>query len=315
MVKFKDYYETLGVPRTATEKEIKTAYRKLARQFHPDANKGNKQSEEKFKEITEAYEVLKDAEKRRRYDALGANYKAGSDFRPPPDFSNFGFDFSNFGGAGAPFSDFFEMLFGQAGGMSGAQAGGFRTAGGGAQAAAKRRPADQEAEIELSVEELAHGSTRTLQISGPGMKPKTLEVKIPAGVRAGSRVRVPGEKGSTPGQTQGDIYLRVKVKPHPYFTIDGDNLICELNMTPAQAVVGGEVLVNTIDGPVRIRVPESTQSGKMLRMREKGLPKLKSAQRGDQLVKLRIALPAKITEEERQLYEQLAKIEQERSEA
>jgi len=311
LVKFKDYYDTLGVSRSSSEKEIKVAYRKLARQFHPDANKGNKASEEKFKEITEAYEVLKDSEKRKRYDALGANYKAGSDFRPPPEYGNFGFDF---GAAGAPFSDFFEMLFGQAGGMGGAQAGGFRTAGGGPQPAARRRTADQEAEIELSVEELAHGSTRTLQISGPGVKAKTLEVKIPAGVRAGSRVRVPGgDKGANLGVGAGDLYLRVKVKPHPYFTIDGDNLVCELNITPAQAVIGGEVLVNTIDGPVRIRVPETTQSGKMLRLREKGLPKLKSQQRGDQLVKLRIALPGKISDDERKLYEQLAKLELERS--
>lgn len=312
MVKFKDYYETLGVSRSATEKEIKTAYRKMARQYHPDANKGNKASEEKFKEIAEAYEVLKDAEKRRRYDALGANYKAGADFRPPPDFSGFSFDFGDLG-KGSPFSDFFEMLFGQTfGGTGGAQPqGGFRS--GGPQASARRKT-DQEADIELSIEELAKGTTRTLQISGPNVKQRTLEVKIPPGVRAGSRVRVSGgEQGANLGAGAGDLYLRVRVKPHPYFTIDGDNLVCELSLTPAQAVIGSEATVNTLDGPVRIRVPAATQNGRMLRLREKGLPKLKTAQRGDQLVRVKITIPSNITDEERRLYEQLAKLESART--
>jgi curved DNA-binding protein len=306
LVKFKDYYETLGVSRSATEKEIKTAYRKLARQFHPDANKGNKQSEEKFKEIAEAYEVLKDADKRKRYDTLGANYKAGADFRPPPDFGGFSFDFGDLGGA-SPFSDFFEMLFGQSFGSSGGAGGPFRTAG---SPGASRRKIDQEADIELSVEELAKGTTRTLQISGAGMKQRTLEVKIPPGVRAGSRVRVAGgEQGANLGQGAGDLFLRVKVKPHPYFTIDGDNLVAELNLSPAQAVLGSEAMVNTLEGPVRIRVPAGTQNGRLLRLREKGLPKLKGGQKGDQLVRVKITIPATVTDEERQLYEKLAKIE------
>ncbi len=305
MVKFKDYYETLGVPRTATEKEIKTAYRKLARQFHPDANKGNKQSEEKFKEITEAYEVLKDAEKRQRYDTLGSNYKDGADFRPPPDFSGFGFDFGNMGGGSAPFSDFFEMLFGQQfGGAAGQQGGAtFRGAGMPQQ---PRRKAEQEAEIELTVEELAKGTTRTLQISGAGVKARTLEVRIPAGVRAGSRVRVSDKAG------QGELYLRVKVKPHPYFTIDGDNLITELSITAAQAILGAEVMVNTLDGPVRIKVPAFTQAGRMLRLRERGLPKVKGGTRGDQLVRTKINIPTAISEEEKALYEKIATLETER---
>jgi curved DNA-binding protein len=313
LVKFKDYYETLGVNRKSTDKEIKASYRKLARQFHPDANKGNKQAEEKFKEIAEAYEVLKDPDKRRRYDMLGANYKAGADFRPPPDFGGFSFDFGNMG-AGSPFSDFFEMLFGQqfstAGGAAGetrggAAAGGFRGA-----APQTRRRMDQEADIELSVEELAKGSTRTLQISGAGMKQRTLEVKIPPGVRAGSKVRVAGGEH---GAGAGDLYLRVKVKAHPYFTIDGDNLISELSLSPALAVVGGEATVNTLDGPVRIRVPAGTQSGRMLRLRGKGLPKLKSKDKGDQLVRVKINIPSAFSDNERKLYQQLADLEFERT--
>jgi len=300
LVKFKDYYDTLNVSRSATEKEIKASYRKMARQFHPDANKGNKQSEEKFKEITEAYEVLKDPEKRKRYDKLGANYKNGADFRPPPG-SGFPFEFGNMAGGGS-FSDFFEMLFGQQ--FGGAGAGGFP---GGAGGGAPRRKVDQEAEIELSIEELAKGTTRTLQISGGGQKARTLEVKIPAGVKAGSKVRVANGDGT------GDLYLRVKVKPDPRFTIDGENLVTEINLTPAQAVVGAEVMVNTLDGPVKIRVPQATQNGRMLRLREKGLPKLKGGPRGDQLVRVKITIPSDITEEEKALYEQLKKLEAERN--
>lgn len=312
MVKFKDYYQILGVPRTASDKEVKSAYRKLARQHHPDANKGNKASEEKFKEIGEAYEVLKDPEKRRRYDMLGANYKAGADFRPPPEYGGFTFDFGNLGGKGSPFSDFFDVLFGQ-GGFGGATQGAnpFKGSGMGGQATAPRRY-DQEADIELSVDELVKGSTRTLQITAPGSQPKTLEVKIPPGVRAGSKVRVQGEggKGAT---AAGDLYLRVRVKPNPVFTIDGDNLVSEISLSPAQAVIGAEVSVKTVDGQVKIRVPAGTQNGRMLRLKGKGLPRLKGEQRGDQLVRIKIVIPANVTDEERSLYEQLLKLERDKA--
>jgi curved DNA-binding protein len=315
LVKFKDYYETLGIPRTATDKEIKAAYRKLARQHHPDANKGNKASEEKFKEITEAYEVLKDPDKRRRYDMLGANYKDGADFRPPPDFGagGFTFDFGDLGdlGRGSPFSDFFEMLFGQ-GFAQGAAGAGVRHAA--SSTGRARKAFDQEAEIELTIEELARGATRTLQISAPGAKGRTLEVKIPAGVRAGSKVRVPGEGGKIV-QGEGDLYLRVKVKPHHHFSIDGDNLISEIEISPAIAVVGGETPVDTIEGPVRIRIPASTQNGRMLRLRGKGLPRVKTGQKGDQLVRIKIVIPTTVSDEEKELYEQLAKLERKKLDA
>lgn len=327
MVKFKDYYDTLGVPRTATDKEIKAAYRKLARQHHPDANKGNKASEEKFKELGEAYEVLKDPQKRSRYDALGANYKNGSDFRPPPDFTRgggpggFTFDFGSMGGGpmggmggmggGAPFSDFFEMLFGQ--NFAGATAGAGGMPGGSPLNQAQKRRFDQEAEIELTVEELAKGTVRTLQITEPNSKVRTLEVKIPAGVRAGSKVRVSGEGGKSMGGGPGDLYLKVKVKPHAYFTIDGDNLICEVSVTPAQAVIGGTATVTTLDGPIGIRIPAGTQNGRLLRLRGRGLPKLKGDIKGDQLVRTKIVIPATVSPAEKELYEQLAKLEKERA--
>jgi curved DNA-binding protein len=332
VVKFKDYYEVLGVPRTATDKEIKAAYRKLARQHHPDANKGNKASEERFKEIGEAYEVLKDPAKRQRYDQLGSSYKDGSDFRPPPGYTGAGagpggftFDFGSMGrggqaggaGGGAAFSDFFEMLFGQSfGTQAGSQFGGMGGMGSmgggippGMQTGGKRR--DQELDIELTVEELSQGTTRTIQITEPGAKARTLEVKIPAGVRAGSKIRVAGEGGKSMGGPV-DLFLKVQVKPHEYFTIDGDNLICEINLSPAQAVLGAEAAVNTLDGSIRIRIPAGTQNGRLLRLRGRGLPKLKGGTKGDQLVRAKIVIPAAVTAQEKALYEQLAALEKDK---
>lgn len=325
MVKYKDYYQILEVPRSATEKEIKTSYRKLARQFHPDANKGNKASEEKFKEIAEAYEVLKDPEKRKRYDQLGSNWKQGEQFRPPPDFSNFNFDFGDLAGKGSPFSDFFEAIFGQAFGAEGGprpQGAGPRAqqrAGGpgmgrgpGVPGGVGRNPLDQEAEIELTLEEVAKGTVRTLQISGPQVKTKTIEVKIPAGVRAGSKIRVPGEGAKSPmNNASGDLYLKVKLKPHESFTMEGDNLVCTVDITPAQAVVGTETSVPTLEGPVKIRIPAGTQNGRMLRLRGRGLPKLKSTDKGDILVRTKVMIPTELTDRERELYSELARIESE----
>ena len=313
-VKYKDYYQTLGVTRQATDKEIKTAYRNLARSHHPDLHPGNKQAEEKFKEITEAYEVLKDPDKRRRYDMLGANWKAGADFNPPPGFGSFNFDFSNFGKGGAaggasPFSDFFDVLFGQTFG----QAAGAGAAGAEARRAAGK-PANQEAEIELTIEELARGTARNIQISKPGQPPKTLQVKIPAGVRPGSKVRVPGEAAtpSVGGQT-GDLFLKVRVKPHPFLTIEGDNLISELQISAPLAVIGGEATVNTLDGSVHINVPPLSQAGRMLRLRERGLPKLKQSVRGDHLVKIKVVMPSAVTPEEKELWEKLLQLEKKKS--
>ncbi len=302
-VKYKDYYQTLGVSRSASDKDIKAAYRKLARECHPDANPGNKQAEEKFKEITEAYEVLKDPDKRKRYDMLGANWKAGADFNPPPGFGGaFNFDFSSFGkgaGASSPFSDFFDVLFGQTFGQQGPE--GARRH--------ERRASHQEADIELTIEELARGTARNIQVSRPGQAAKTLQVKIPAGVRPGSKVRVPGEAPSPAGATPGDLFLKVKVRPHPYLTIEGDNLLSELQISAPLAVMGGEATVNTLDGSVHINIPPLSQNGRMLRLRERGLPKLKQTVRGDHLVKLKVMMPQNLSPEEKELWEQLLRIE------
>lgn len=315
LVKYKDYYESLGVPRSASEKEIKAAYRKLARQYHPDANPGDKKAEEKFKEITEAYEVLKDQDKRRRYDMLGSNWKAGADFHPPPDFGGFSFDFGTFGemGRGGAFSDFFEILFGQ---TFGGGAGGPGGRQGGQRRDAALKGQDQEADIELSVEELLRGTKRTIQVSAPGLKAKTLEVTIPAGMRPGKKVRVGGEGGiSTSGGPRGDLYLRIKLKPHPLYTIDGDNVVSDLPVSPALAVVGGEATVTTLDGPVTLMVPAGSQSGRILRLRGRGLPRFKAEGRGDHLFRIKIAIPSDISSEERDLYERLSAIEAQRGKA
>lgn len=313
MVKYKDYYETLGVDRKAADKDIKAAYRKLAREYHPDANQGNPKAEERFKEISEAYEVLKDPDKRRRYDMLGSNWKNGADFTPPPGFSGFQFDFGNFSefSKASPFSDFFETLFGQHFGPA-TDTMGPRGFGGRA-----IKGQDTEAEIELTIEEIAKGTTRNIHVSGPAsVKPKTLEIKIPAGVREGSKVRVPGEGGpSLSGGTTGDLFLRVKIKPHPNFSIEGENLLSELQITPAQAVLGGEGTVSTLDGPIHINIPPNSQNGRLLRLRERGLPRLKQATRGDHLVRLKITVPTNITPEEKALYEQLLALEQKKQQA
>lgn len=309
MVQYKDYYQILGVDRKATDQEVKAAYRKLARKLHPDANKNDPKAEEKIKELNEAYEVLKDPDKRKRYDMLGANWKAGDNFKPPPGGGDgaFSFEFGNFSDmrGNSAFSDFFDALFGQTFGGGPQPRPGTAAPGGG-----KRRTLDQEADIELSVEEIARGTRRTLQVSAPGGKPRTIEVKIPPGIRPGKKIRVPGEGATMPGSTsKGDLYLRVKVKPHSYFTIDGDNLVCELEISPAQAVLGSEAQVTTIEGPVKIKVPPGTQNGRMLRLKGRGLPSIGEGQRGDQMVRTRIAVPTNPSDKEKALYEQLLQIE------
>jgi len=336
-VKYKDYYEILGVPRTASEAEIKKAFRKLAREYHPDVAKNKKQAEEKFKELNEAYEVLGDPAKRKKYDELGPDWSSGAEFRPPPGWESFrsggtysgrgphGEDFEfHFGGTG--FSDFFEQLFGSRGGRAG-QRGVFTDDDQGAE-----RGRDIEGDIMVTLEEAMRGSVRSVSVrhgvpcehcgrtgqrarhvcnvcGGTGQVPKTetYQVKIPAGVSEGQRLRVAGrgESGSG-GGASGDLYLRVRLAKHPDFDVEDHNLIYEANLAPWEAVLGANISVPTLNGRVNIRIPPGTHNGQKMRVRGRGLPKRDGAS-GDLIVVTHIDVPAMVTDSERRLWEQLAR--------
>jgi curved DNA-binding protein len=317
-VKFRDYYEVLGVARTASADEIKRAYRVLARKHHPDVNPGDKTAEDKFKEINEAYDVLSDSEKRGRYDQLGANWKAGADFTPPPEWSWEGDIFGEGRGARG-FSDFFEAIFG---GRRDARAG----------AGFAMRGSDVEAELSLSLEEAHRGVTRTIAFEvaercpdcgGSGTKDKhacptcggrgsitrqkSLDVDIPAGVRDGSVIRLAGqgEKG-TGNAPAGDIFLRIRIRPHNRFSFAGeDDIQLELPVAPWEAALGAKVNVPTLDGPVEMTIPAGAQGGQRMRLRGQGLNRRRGG-RGDQYVKLKIVNPVKLSAKEKELFENLA---------
>ena len=314
-VQYKDYYETLGVPRTAKDDEIKKSFRKLAREYHPDVAKDKKRAEEKFKEINEAYEVLSDPAKRKKYDELGASWKSGAEFRPPPGYEGFsggqafrgggqgGEDFEfHFGGTG--FSDFFEQIFG-----SRMRSGRFGGRGGFApEQEYAERGADIEGDIMVTLEEAMRGSVREVNVRRPvgrATKTETYQVRIPPGVTEGQKLRVAGrgESGSGGGES-GDLYLRVRLAKHPDFDVDGHDLIYEAELAPWEAVLGAEISVPALDGRVHIKIPAGTQSGQKLRVRGRGLPSRDSGH-GDLFVVTRIVVPAKITDAEKKLWEQL----------
>lgn len=319
-VQFKDYYQTLGVPRGASQAEIKKAFRKLAREHHPDVAKDKKRAEEKFKEINEAYEVLSDSAKRNRYDELGADWKAGAEFRPPPGWGSFrgsrgfrgrgpqgdAFEF-NFGGTG--FSDFFEQLFGQ---TSRGRRGGFDDDRPGFEGEPPyaERGHDIEGEILVTLPEALHGSVRTITVrrgSGRTARSESCQVKIPVGVRDGQRLRLAGRgEGGHGGADAGDLYLRVRFARHPDFEVDGNNLIFEAELAPWEAVLGANLSVPTLEGRVSIKIPPGTQNGQKLRLRGRGLPQ-RSGEPGDLIVVTRVEVPARVPDAERSLWEQLAR--------
>jgi len=292
VVDFKDYYKILGVPKSASDKEIKAAYRKLARKHHPDVNQGNKHAEAKFKEINEANEVLSDPGKRRRYDQLGANWDSFRTTTPPGGnawpggfhVETEGFDPSGLGG----FSDFFRTFFGGGfGGGAGVEDFGRR--------AGHRAAPEDDHPIDLTLEEVLHGATRTLEMRGA--KKSRVEVKIPAGVREGTRVRA------------GDVYLRVRVLPHGRFERKGDDLQTAFHAPLTTAVLGGEIEVPTLDGPVGIKVPPGTPGGRVFRLRGHGLPRLEhGGGRGDLLASLVVDLPKDLSKREREMFEELRRL-------
>ncbi len=337
-VEFKDYYKILGVSRSAGEDEIRKAFRKLARQFHPDVAKNKAQAEEKFKEINEAYEVLGDPQKRKKYDELGADWQSGAQFRPPPGWQAFGGrrtargqapieDFAfHFGGTG--FSEFFEQLFGSAG-PSESRFGPRRRF---AEETLSERGQDVEGDILVTLEEACRGSTRAVTLrrlqaceecdgsgqvnrrpcpvcrgSGQVEKADTYKVKIPPGVGQGQRLRVPGRGEAGLGRgPSGDLYLRVRFAKHPDFRVENHDLYYDFNLAPWEAVLGTNVSVPTLDGRVQIRIPPGAQAGQKMRIRGRGL-RARDGGQGDLYAVIGIQVPESVGSEERALWEKLAR--------
>jgi curved DNA-binding protein len=325
---FKDYYSTLGVAKTATEKEVKQAFRKLARKYHPDVNPGDKSAEGKFKEINEAYEVLGDPAKRKKYDELGANWRmyeqAGAGAAGGPGFGGGAWNVNVGGGPGGfrtmteeemrdlfgnadPFSDFFHTFFGGAEGFAGEAAGRrARPRGRGS-----RQGRDVEHELELGLEDAYHGTMRRLAMTTGGQA-RTVDVRIPAGVGDGSRVRVAGEgEPGTGGAKSGDLFLRIRLAPHPRFDRKGRDLYTTIALPLTTAVLGGEAEVPTLGGkPLRLKVPPTTQNGQMFRLKGHGMPAAgKSHEHGDLYAKVSVELPRSLTPEQRAHFEALQKLD------
>jgi len=331
-MEFKDYYATLGVPKTASAKEIKQAFRKMARKYHPDVNPGDKSAESRFKEINEAYEVVGDAEKRKKYDELGSNWKmyeqaqrgggGGAGFDP----SQWGGNFGGGGGSGAgqgsyrtmtaeemrdlfgnedPFSDFFHAFF--AGGEPEMRGRGGRA---GSRASGRRQGRDLEHPLELSIEDAYRGATRRLSVEHDGQT-RNVDVRIPPGVGEGSRVRVSGEgEQGAGGGGSGDLYLRIHIAPDTRFERKGQDLHAKVRVPVTTAVLGGEADVAGPTGkPIRLRIPPGTQNGQVFRLRGKGMPRVgKPDEFGDLYATVEAELPRQLTPEERSHYEALAKL-------
>jgi curved DNA-binding protein len=328
-VEFKDYYKTLGVERSASHDDIRKAFRKLARQYHPDVAKDKKRSEEKFKEINEAYEVLGDAENRKKYDELGADWKHGPLRGPPPGEHGGaraytwrgGPESENFQFGGTGFSDFFEQFFGGGFGRSGPSAG-----------LETEKGQDVEGVLMVTLEEAMRGALRPISVrrnslcpvcGGSGVKGRqpcpncsgagqvsvtqNYKVKIPPGVRDGQRLRVSGQgEPGAGGGPPGDLYLRVRLASHPDFRVVGGDLYHDLDLAPWEAALGAKVSVPTLSGPLSIKIPPGTQTGQRLRVRSRGLPG-RDNEKGDLYVLPRIQMPPKITDREKGLWEQLAR--------
>lgn len=315
-VKFRDYYETLGVERDAGADEIRKAYRKLARKYHPDVAEDKTAGEEKFKELNEAYEVLSDPEKRKKYDALGKNWRHMGDFTPPPGAG--GGEFRDFGDGegyafhfeGTGFSDFFENLFGGRphgagfGGMPGFKGQG-RHGG-----AARMRGGDIEADILVTLEESMNGAERTIVLQRPGTSNgRRIKVRIPKGIAEGQLIRCvgmgqPGINGGDPG----DLFLRVLLERHPDFRVQGADLHCELPLAPWEAVLGGTVEIATLHGAVRVTVPPGTEAGTEFRFRGRGLPKGTGNQLGDLYAEVVLRTPARVSGEEEECWKRLREV-------
>jgi len=304
-MEFKDYYQVMGVQRDATQDEIKRAYRKLARRYHPDVSK-EADAEAKFKELGEAYEVLKDPEKRAAYDQLGSHYRAGQEFRPPPGWDA-GFEFRDFGGAAhdtGGFSDFFESLFG--GAARRAPPGGARRA-----REFRTRGEDHHAKIVVDLEDSYRGASRSITLQAPEMtadghvrtRARTLNVRIPKGVRQGQQIRLAGQGGAgSGGGAAGDLYLEIEFNAHSRYRVEGADVYLALPVAPWEAALGATVKAPTPAGPVDLKIPPNSQGGQKLRLKGRGIP---ASEPGDFYVELRIVLPRADSDKARQAYEAL----------
>jgi len=308
-VEYKDYYKIMGLERSATQDDIKRAYRKLARKYHPDVSK-EPDAEAHFKAMGEAYEVLKDPEKRAAYDQLGANWKAGQEFRPPPDWDS-GFEFSGggFTGAGAGgFSDFFEELFGR-----GRGGGGFHHHSGFDSRGFNAHSQDHHAKVEIDLNDAYYGATRSIGLQSPELdsngqlrlRQRTLNVKIPTGVKEGQQIRLAGQGAPGIGEGgKGDLYLEIRYKPHPIYTVEGRDLHMTLPVAPWEAALGAIVKTPTPVGPVELKVPADSNSGSKLRLKGRGIP---GNPAGDIYVTLNIVVPNTTNEQIKSLYEELSR--------
>jgi curved DNA-binding protein len=310
----KDYYAVLGIGRNASEQDIKKAYRKLARQYHPDVNPGNKQAEARFKEINEAYEVLSDKEKRSKYDRFGPDWQRYEQFSGVGSAGGGGMGGDPFGGVGGAgnvnFADIFESFFGGPGmGGSGAWSEGpvgtgyqTRTEGG----------RDIEQTVEITLEEAFSGTQRAIQVAAMGGGPgRTIKVKIPAGADNGTRVRIGGEGRPAPrGGKPGDMLLIISVKPHERFTREGDDLHVALSADLYTLLLGGEARLTMLDGKtLTLAIPPDTPNGKVFRLSGQGMPRLRSTEtRGSLYAKAEAVLPQPLSPRERELFEKLRKL-------
>ena len=309
MVDYKDYYNVLGVSKGATADEIKKGYRKLAKKYHPDANLDNPAAEEKFKEIGEAYEVLKDPQKRQRYDQLGANWKQYANSGRPGGGQSYSYDFGggrgfNFENMGGGFSDFFEMFFGSSANQQSSSGFDFGNnfRGGGARASA-RKGQDLQSAIEITLREAYTGTQRSIRLQ-KGNKTRTVNVKIPKGIKGGGKIRLAGEGGPGPGGgPSGDLYLTVNVSQHNVFTVKDKDLHIEVPVTIKEAYYGGKIDIPTFDGKVNMKLPKRIQSGKTLRLKGKGMPGVKGGSSGNLYVKTKIVFPEKMSSKQKKQFE------------
>jgi len=328
----KDYYGILGILKSASDKDVKAAYRKMARKYHPDVNPGDKAAEARFKQINEAFEVLSDAEKRKKFDQYGSDYENAEAYARARQQAQQQYGTYGRGGGGTPYTTYetsdmgdlnevFESLL-KGFGTGGARAGGRR---------APRRGQDIQHQVEVTLEEAYNGTRRVMELQseqacpacqgmgrtktgacqtcrggGRVIKPRRLEVKIPAGVKDGSKVRVAGEGEQGTGGTPGDLYLVIKVAPHPLFKREGDDLLVDVPVSLVAVVLGGEVQVPTLKGSkLALRIPPETQNGKIFKLARQGMPRLGDTSRGDMLARMAVVVPTNLNDKERALFEQL----------